>query len=169
MNVSLRGRVGHLHASWKNSRDCTVQYLQANSDFHHRLVHARGTSAHGYFEVTDDISDLTSAAFLNRVGKKTKLFSRLSTVAGRADSAETVRDTRGFAFKMYTEEGNLDWLFLSTVCSFGNGILLSGTTRTDHLVKPVFPIRDGAKFPSFTHATKKNPRSGLPDNKAFWE
>ncbi|ESZ93183.1 catA, catalase [Sclerotinia borealis F-4128] len=113
-----------------------------------RLVHARGTSAHGYFEVTDDISDVTSAAFLNKVGKKTDLFCRLSTVAGRADSAETVRDTRGFAFKMFTEEGNLDWLFLST---------------------PVFPIRDGAKFPSFTHATKKNPRSGLPDHKAFWD
>ncbi|KAF4445853.1 catA, catalase [Fusarium austroafricanum] len=113
-----------------------------------RLVHARGTSAHGYFEVTDDISDVTSAAFLNKVGKKTPLFCRFSTVAGRAGSAETVRDTRGFAFKMYTEEGNLDWLFLST---------------------PVFPIRDGAKFPSFTHATKQNPRSGLPDNKAFWD
>ncbi|KAF7939249.1 uncharacterized protein EAE97_007329 [Botrytis byssoidea] len=113
-----------------------------------RVVHARGTSAHGYFEVTDDISDVTSAAFLNRVGKQTDLFCRFSTVAGRAESAETVRDTRGFAFKMFTEEGNLDWLFLST---------------------PVFPIRDGAKFPSFTHATKKNPRSGLPDHKAFWD
>ena len=83
-----------------------------------RLVHARGTSAHGYFEVTDDISDVTSAAFLNKVGKKTDLFCRFSTVAGRADSAETVRDTRGFAFKMYTEDGNLDWLFLSTVSIF---------------------------------------------------
>ena len=68
--------------------------------------------------MTDPIADVTSAAFLNQVGKKTPLFCRFSTVAGRADSAETVRDTRGFAFKMYTEEGNLDWLFLSTVsCS----------------------------------------------------
>ncbi|KAF3770458.1 catalase-domain-containing protein [Cryphonectria parasitica EP155] len=113
-----------------------------------RLVHARGTGAHGYFEVTDDITDLTSAAFLNRVGKRTPLFTRFSTVAGERASAETVRDTRGFAFKLRTEEGILDWLFLST---------------------PVFPIRDGAKFPSFTHATKRNPKSGLPDHSMFWD
>lgn len=80
-----------------------------------RVVHARGAGAHGYFEVTDHISDLTSAAFLSRVGKKTDLFCRFSTVAGERGSAETVRDTRGFAFKLRTEEGILDWLFLSTV------------------------------------------------------
>ncbi|KAI0022850.1 heme-dependent catalase [Xylariomycetidae sp. FL0641] len=113
-----------------------------------RLVHARGTNAFGYFEVTDDITEYTSAAFLNRVGKKTPLLTRFSTVAGERGSAETVRDTRGFAFKLRTEEGILDWLFLST---------------------PVFPIRDGAKFPSFTHATKRNPKSGLPDHTMFWD
>ncbi|KAI0379465.1 heme-dependent catalase [Hypomontagnella monticulosa] len=113
-----------------------------------RLVHARGTSAFGWFEVTDAIDDVTSAAFLNQVGKRTPLFVRFSTVAGERGSAETVRDTRGFAFKMRTEEGILDWLFLST---------------------PVFPIRDGAKFPSFTHATKRNPVSGLPDHTMFWD
>ncbi|GAP90749.1 putative catalase [Rosellinia necatrix] len=113
-----------------------------------RLVHARGTGAHGYFEVTDDISDVTSADFLQRVGEKTPLFVRFSTVAGERGSAETVRDTRGFAFKLRTKEGILDWMFLST---------------------PVFPIRDGAKFPSFTHATKRNPRSGLPDHTMFWD
>ncbi|KAI1812514.1 catA, catalase [Poronia punctata] len=113
-----------------------------------RLVHARGVGAHGYFEVTDDISDVTSADFLQRVGEKTPLFARFSTVAGERGSAETVRDTRGFAFKLRTNEGILDWLFLST---------------------PVFPIRDGAKFPSFTHATKRNPRTGLPDHNMFWD
>ncbi|CAJ2506291.1 Uu.00g004210.m01.CDS01 [Anthostomella pinea] len=113
-----------------------------------RLVHARGFNAYGYFEVTDDISEYTSAAFLNKVGKKTPLLTRFSTVAGERGSAETVRDTRGFAFKLRTEEGILDWLFLST---------------------PVFPIRDGAKFPSFTHATKRNPKSGLPDHSMFWD
>ncbi|KAI1407968.1 heme-dependent catalase [Hypoxylon sp. FL1857] len=113
-----------------------------------RLVHARGTSAFGWFEVTDRIDDVTSAAFLSEVGKRTPLFVRFSTVAGERGSAETVRDTRGFAFKLRTEQGILDWLFLST---------------------PVFPIRDGAKFPSFTHATKRNPESGLPDHSMFWD
>jgi hypothetical protein len=78
-------------------------------------VHARGTGAHGYFEVTDSISDVTSADFLQRVGEKTPLFVRFSTVAGERGTAETVRDTRGFAFKMRTNEGILDWMFLSTV------------------------------------------------------
>jgi catalase len=71
----------------------------------------------GYFEVTQDITEFTSAAFLNKVGKRTPLFSRMSTTAGEMGSAQTVWDTRGFAFKLYTEEGNLDWLFLSTVSS----------------------------------------------------
>ena len=61
-------------------------------------------------------SEITSAAFLNKVGKKTPLFVRFSTVAGERGSADSVRDSRGFAFKLYTEEGNLDWLFFSTVC-----------------------------------------------------
>ncbi|KAI1770087.1 catA, catalase [Hypoxylon cercidicola] len=113
-----------------------------------RLVHARGFNAYGHFKVTDDITMHTSAAFLCKVGKKTPLCARFSTVAGERGSAETVRDTRGFAFKLRTEEGILDWLFLST---------------------PVFAIRDGAKFPSFTHATKQNPQSGLPDHTMFWD
>ena len=112
------------------------------------LVHARGNSARGFFEVTDRIDDLSSAAFLNQVGKQTPLVTRFSTTAGRSGSAETVRDTRGFAFKLFTEEGNLDWLFLST---------------------PVFAIRDGAKFPSLVHATKTNPQTNLPDANMTWE
>ncbi|TRX95685.1 hypothetical protein FHL15_003239 [Xylaria flabelliformis] len=113
-----------------------------------RIVHARGTGAHGYFEVTDDISDVTSADFLQRVGEKTPLFVRFSVVAGERGGAETVRDQRGFTFKIRTKEGNLDWVFLSI---------------------PAFPIRDGAKFASFTHATKRNPRSNLPDHTMFWD
>jgi catalase len=80
-----------------------------------RLVHAKAAGAYGEFEVTHDISDITSAAFLNKVGKKTKLSTRFSTVGGEKGSADSVRDTRGFAFKLYTEEGNLDWVFFSTV------------------------------------------------------
>ncbi|KUI63890.1 Catalase A [Cytospora mali] len=113
-----------------------------------RVVHARGCGAHGYFEVTRDMTDVTSAEFLDRVGKRTPLFARFSTTAGEKGSPETIRDTRGFAFKLYTREGNLDWAFLS---------------------QPVFSIRDGAKFPSFVHATKKNPQTGLPDHTIFWD
>lgn len=82
----------------------------------YRVVHAKGSGAHGEFEVTHDISDITSAAFLNEVGKKTPLFVRFSTVAGERGSADNVRDNHGFAFKLYTEEGNLDWVFFGTVC-----------------------------------------------------
>ncbi|KAJ9253151.1 hypothetical protein DTO195F2_7212 [Paecilomyces variotii] len=113
-----------------------------------RLVHAKGAGAFGEFEVTHDISEITSAAFLNQVGKKTPLFARFSTVAGERGSADSVRDTRGFAFKLYTEEGNLDWVFFST---------------------PVFPIRDPAKFPSFVHAQKRDPASNLKDPTLFWD
>ncbi|KAG6356539.1 hypothetical protein INS49_014412 [Diaporthe citri] len=113
-----------------------------------RVVHARGCGASGYFEVTQDMTDLTSADFLSRVGKRTPLLARFSTTAGEKGSPETVRDVRGSAFKLYTDQGNLDWVFLS---------------------QPVFSIRDPAKFPSFVHATKKNPRSGLPDHSMFWD
>ncbi|ROW08805.1 hypothetical protein VMCG_02700 [Cytospora schulzeri] len=113
-----------------------------------RVVHARGCGAYGYFEVTRDMTDVTSAEFLDRVGKRTPLFARFSTTTGERGSPETIRDVRGFAFKLYTPEGNLDWAFLS---------------------QPVFSIRDGAKFPSFVHATKKNPQSGLPDHTMFWD
>ncbi|KAK8098186.1 catalase [Apiospora kogelbergensis] len=113
-----------------------------------RLVHAKGSSAYGEFEVTHDITDITSAAFLNKVGKKTPLFVRFSTVAGERGSADSVRDSRGFAFKLYTEEGNLDWLFFST---------------------PVFFIRDPAKFSSMTHAQKRDPQTNLKNPDMFWD
>lgn len=80
-----------------------------------RVVHARGCGAGGYFEVTRDMTDVTSADFLSRVGKRTPLLARFSTTAGEKGSPETVRDVRGSAFKLYTDQGNLDWVFLSQV------------------------------------------------------
>ena len=112
-----------------------------------RIVHAKGAGAYGVFEVTKEMKDYTSADFLSEKGKKTELFCRFSTVAGGKGSADTVRDTHGFAFKLYTEEGNLDWVFFS---------------------QPVFPIRDGGKFPSFMHCQKGVPKNNLFDSSAFW-
>ena len=73
-----------------------------------RVVHAKGSGAHGFFEVTEDVTQWTNAAFLSEVGKRTPMFARFSTVAGELGSADTVRDPRGFALKFYTEEGNYD-------------------------------------------------------------
>src|SRR5256714_13462090 len=73
-----------------------------------RVVHAKGSGAFGYFEVTADCTPWTKAAFLNTVGKRTPLVIRMSTVAGELGSADTVRDPRGFAIKFYTAEGNSD-------------------------------------------------------------
>ncbi|KAJ1886577.1 catalase A, partial [Coemansia sp. IMI 209127] len=73
-----------------------------------RVVHAKGAGAHGYFEVTKDISHLTCAKFLSEVGKRTPVFTRFSTVSGESGSADTVRDGRGFAVKFYPEEGSWD-------------------------------------------------------------
>ncbi|KAH6856688.1 catA, catalase [Chaetomium sp. MPI-CAGE-AT-0009] len=107
-----------------------------------RVVHAKGAGAYGTFEVTNAgfITQYTDASFLNADGKTTPLFARFSTVVGERGSADSVRDTRGFAFKLYTEHGNLDWVFFST---------------------PTFQIRDGAKFPSFAHAQKRDPQTGV--------
>ncbi|KAI9028184.1 catalase [Phycomyces nitens] len=113
-----------------------------------RVVHAKGAGAHGYFEVTHDISKLTKAKFLNGIGKKTPVFTRFSTVGGAQGSADTARDPRGFAVKFYTEEGNWDMV--------GNNT-------------PVFFIRDPSKFPDFIHTQKKNPRTNLPDPDMFWD
>ena len=71
-----------------------------------RVVHAKGMGAHGYFEVTNDLSKYTMAKFLNKVGKRTPMFARFSTVGGEKGSADTARDPRGFALKFYTEDGN---------------------------------------------------------------
>ncbi|MDR2884512.1 MAG: catalase [Deferribacteraceae bacterium] len=113
-----------------------------------RVVHAKGAGAHGYFEVTHDVSQLTRAAFLSHVGKKTEIFARFSTVGGEKGSADSARDPRGFAVKFYTEEGNYDMV--------GNNT-------------PVFFIRDAIKFPDFIHTQKRNPASNLHDANMFWD
>ena len=81
-----------------------------------RIVHARGSAAHGFFEATDDISDLSKAALFVK-GTKTPLFTRFSTVAGGAGSVDTPRDVRGFAVKFYTSEGNWDLVGNNNRCS----------------------------------------------------
>jgi catalase len=94
--------------------------------FRNRYVHAKGVGAFGTFEVTNKdftVSDYTDAKFLNDHGKKTRLFARFSTVAGERGFPDTVRDTKGAAFKLYTEEGNLDWAFLNPVSLIGYKVL----------------------------------------------
>ncbi|MDF2723404.1 MAG: katA [Paenibacillus sp.] len=113
-----------------------------------RVVHAKGAGAHGYFEVTNDLSAHTKADFLSAVGKRTPLFIRFSTVAGELGSADTVRDPRGFAVKFYTNEGNYD--------------LVGNNT-------PVFFIRDAIKFPDFIHTQKRHPQTHLKNPNAVWD
>lgn len=113
-----------------------------------RVVHAKGAGAHGYFEVTGDVSSYTKAAFLSHVGKRTPMFIRFSTVAGELGSSDTVRDPRGFAVKFYTEEGNYD--------------LVGNNT-------PVFFIRDAIKFPDFIHTQKRHPQTHLKNPTAVWD
>ena len=95
-----------------------------------RVVHAKGSGAFGEFEVYEDVTKYTKANFLNKVGKKTPVFLRFSTVAGESGASDVVRDPRGFAIKFYTEEGNYD--------------LVGNNT-------PVFFINDPLKFPDFIH------------------
>lgn len=78
-------------------------------------MHAKAAGAYGEFEVTHDISDITSAKFLSEVGKKTPALVRISTVGGEKGSADSARDVRGWGIKFYTEEGNQDWVFNNTV------------------------------------------------------
>jgi catalase len=113
-----------------------------------RVVHAKGGGAHGFFEVTEDVTQWTSASFLSAVGKRTPMFARFSTVAGELGSADTVRDPRGFALKFYTEEGNYD--------------LVGNNT-------PTFFVRDATKFEDFIHSQKRMPDTGLRSNDAQWD
>lgn len=113
-----------------------------------RVVHAAGFGAYGEFEVTDDVSDLTCADFLNGIGKKTKTFTRFSTVGGEKGSADVARDPRGFATKFYTEEGVNDWVYNNT---------------------PIFFIRNPVKFPYFIHTQKRHPQTGRKDATMFWD
>lgn len=113
-----------------------------------RVVHAKGAGAHGYFEVTDDVTQWCKAKFLDTVGKRTPIFTRFSTVGGEKGSADTERDPRGFAVKFYTEEGNWD---------------MTGNNT------PVFFIRDPVKFPDFIHTQKRNPQTNCKDANMFWD
>ncbi len=117
-----------------------------------RIVHARATGVHGYFELTRSLKQYTSATILTEVGEKTPVFTRISTVAGGAGSVDTPRDIRGFAVKFYTQEGNWDLV--------GNNI-------------PVFFIQDAIKFPDLIHAVKMEPDRGFPQSATahdtFWD
>ena len=117
-----------------------------------RIVHARGTGAHGYFELTHSLEKYTTAKVLTEVGQKTPLFTRISTVAGGSGSVDTPRDVRGFAVKFYTSEGNWDLV--------GNNV-------------PVFFIQDAIKFPDLIHAVKMEPDRGFPQaataHDTFWD
>jgi catalase len=113
-----------------------------------RVVHAKGGGAHGFFEVTEDVTQWCKADFLSSPGKVTKVFVRFSAVAGEQGSADTVRDPRGFAIKFYTAEGNYDVV--------GNNT-------------PVFFIRDASKFSDFIHSQKRMPETGLRSNDAQWD
>ncbi len=117
-----------------------------------RVVHARGSAAHGYFELTESLADVSKADIFQRVGERTELFARFSTVAGNKGSADLPRDVRGFAVKFYTKQGNWDLV--------GNNI-------------PVFFIQDAIKFPDLVHAVKQEPDREFPQaataHDTFWD
>ncbi|KAF8624970.1 hypothetical protein AX15_005609 [Amanita polypyramis BW_CC] len=114
-----------------------------------RLVHAKGAGAHGYFKVTTDFaSTLSSQAIFQQLNVEIPVTARFSTVAGELGSADTARDTHGFAVKLKTVQGIWDWVFLNT---------------------PTFFIRDPAKYPDLVHATKRNPQTNLKDPDMFWD
>ena len=117
-----------------------------------RIVHARGSAAHGFFECTKAVPELTRASLLGEVGKQTPVFVRFSTVLGERGSTDTARDVRGFAVKFYTDEGNWDLV--------GNNI-------------PVFFIQDAMKFPDLVHAAKPEPHFAMPQagtaHDTFWD
>ena len=117
-----------------------------------RIVHARGSGAHGYFEAYSSLEPVTRAVPFAEAGKRTPVFARFSTVAGERGSSDLARDVRGFAVKFYTEEGNWDIV--------GNNI-------------PVFFIQDAMKFPDLIHAVKPEPHNAIPQaasaHDTFWD
>jgi len=117
-----------------------------------RIVHARGSAAHGFFELYEPLAEFTKAGFLNDTSRKTPVFVRFSTVAGSRGSTDLARDVRGFSVKFYTEEGNYDLV--------GNNM-------------PVFFIQDAMKFPDLIHAVKPEPHNEIPQaasaHDTFWD
>jgi catalase len=134
-----------------------VHFREKMTHFDHeripeRVVHARGSAAHGYFQVYEPLNHLTKARFLCDPSRRTPVFVRFSTVVGSRGSGDTVRDVRGFATKFYTDEGVYDLV--------GNNM-------------PVFFIQDGIKFPDLVHAIKPEPHHEMPQASAahdtFWD
>lgn len=113
-----------------------------------RVVHAKGSGAFGYFEVTHDITDICRAKLFDKVGKKTPLIARFSPTFIEKGASDATRETRGMALKFYTEDGNYDIVTLNV---------------------EMFAMKDPAKFPSFTHAFKRNPRTNLMDVNMNWD
>ncbi|HEJ6959486.1 TPA: catalase HPII [Serratia marcescens] len=117
-----------------------------------RIVHARGSAAHGYFELYKSLASITKADFLQHEGQRTSVFVRFSTVQGSRGSADTVRDIRGWATKFYTQQGVFD--------------LVGNNT-------PIFFIQDAIKFPDFVHAVKPEPHNEIPQgataHDSFWD
>ena len=113
-----------------------------------RVVHAKGGGAHGFFEVTEDVTQFTKADFLSQVGRRTPMFARFSTVAGEQGFPDTVRDPRGFALKFYTEQGNFDMVANNT---------------------PVFFVRDPSKFQDFIRSQKRLPDTGMHSHDMQWD
>lgn len=113
-----------------------------------RPVHAKGWGAHGTFKVTHNIRQYTCAKIFSKIGKKTPMVARFSTVAGELGAADAERDVRGFALKFYTEDGNWD--------------LVGNNT-------PVFFVRDPYKFPDFIHTQKRHPKTNMRSPTAMWD
>ncbi|HEV8052718.1 MAG TPA: catalase, partial [Parachlamydiaceae bacterium] len=117
-----------------------------------RIVHARGSAAHGFFQLYKPLKQFTKAKFLNDTSIQTPVFVRFSTVAGSRGSTDLARDVRGFSVKFYTEEGNYDLV--------GNNM-------------PVFFIQDAMKFPDLIHAVKPEPHNEIPQaasaHNTFWD
>jgi catalase len=117
-----------------------------------RVVHARGSAAHGYFECYEPLTEVTRASLFAEAGKQTPVFVRFSTVIGERGSTDTARDVRGFAVKFYTDQGNWDLV--------GNNM-------------PVFFIQDAMKFPDLVHAAKPEPHFAMPQaataHDTFWD
>ncbi|MDD3475252.1 MAG: catalase [Sulfurimonas sp.] len=130
-----------------------VWYLEKMAHFDREVIperrmHAKGSGAFGTFTVTHDITKYTKAKIFSKIGKKTEMFARFSTVAGQRGAADAERDIRGFALKFYTEEGNWD---------------LAGNNT------PVFFLRDPLKFPDLNHAVKRDPKTNMRSAKNNWD
>lgn len=130
-----------------------VWYLEKLAHFDREVIperrmHAKGSGAYGTFTVTHDITKYTKAKIFSKIGKKTEMFVRFSTVAGERGAADAERDIRGFAMKFYTEEGNWDLVGINT---------------------PVFFLRDPLKFPDLNHAIKRDPHTNMRSAKNNWD